>query len=149
MANTTPEENKAATPVQGAGGATENKEQVQGERLTAETPEYVAELLKSNEEVIKSNQLVIDGINQFKESASDLLKDILATAKTGTTAAVSVEPELEEIDPKAKYVVTKDKSFRDSKDFTKEYKAGDDVTGLGEERLAHLVKLGHVEKKPK
>lgn len=47
--------------------------------------------------------------------------------------------------PKAfKHIVTG--SFRDIKDFSKEYKAGDDVSGFDAKRLESLVANGHVEK---
>jgi hypothetical protein len=151
MANTTPEEKKATTPVQGAGGAAETTEPATGADLTQESqeiPGYIAELLKSNEEVIKSNQLVIDGINQFKESASDMIREIVTAGQSGT-AAKGAAPEPVEIDPKAKYAVAKDMSFRDSKDFNKVYKSGDDVSDFEEARLANLVQSGHVVKKSK
>lgn len=47
--------------------------------------------------------------------------------------------------PKAfKHIVTG--SFRDIRDFSKEYKAGDDVSGFDAKRLESLVANGHVEK---
>lgn len=150
MANTTTEENKATTPVQGAGGAAETTEQVQSEQLTAETPDYIAELLKSNEEVIKSNQLVIDAISEFKQTAGEVFAEAVKSVNLNAGPGNGT-PEVEpiEIDPKAKYVVAKDMSFRDSKDFNKVYKSGDDVSDFEEARLANLVQSGHVVKKSK
>ncbi|WP_131535463.1 hypothetical protein [Pedobacter nototheniae] len=56
-------------------------------------------------------------------------------------AIVNPKPEKPKV---FKHIVTG--SFRDIKDFSKEYKAGDDVSDLDPKRLATLVDNGLVEK---
>ena len=150
MADQESNENKATTPAQGAGGSAEKVDQPIAEQLTPETPQYIAELLKSNAEVIASNQLVIEAIGDFKETGGKFLKEAVQSINVGKAdAAAKPQSEPVEIDPKAKYVVAKDMGFRDSKNFTKQYKPGDDVSDFEVERLARLVQIGHVVKKSK
>jgi hypothetical protein len=116
----------------------------------ADRPEWVDALLKSNAETQASNQLVVDAVNQFKELAGELVKEIVEGAKASVEAAQinvpgpsTFEVQLSGYDKSAEYVVKV--PFRDHKDFTKAYKVGEDVSNLGEERIKHLLLTGNVE----
>lgn len=45
-----------------------------------------------------------------------------------------------------KYTVAKGKSFRDRDDWSKEYKEGDDISQLSQERKDYLVEIGYAKK---
>ncbi len=81
--------------------------------------------------------------DELKEEIVELRKSLAKSAKEATPNAVfqsSVE-----FDPETDYIVAAGKSFRDPKDFTKEYAAGDDVTHLGADKLLALLSNGLIE----
>jgi len=115
-----------------------------------DTPKWVAELLASNLATQQSNQAVVDAISQFKELAGDLVSEVVtATKALGENNSVEVtgkqemKLQLPEFDEDAIYEVIV--PFRDSSDFTKLYKLGEDVSHLGEDRIKHLLLIGNVE----
>lgn len=129
-----------------------------------EDPSWLQGLLDSNAAVVKSNDLVIasnealitsndvltEVINSFKESANDLVSDIVSSVKVIkeqevniSAAAPEFKIQLPVFNPDANYEVIV--PFRDSKNFSKMHQEGDDVTHLGEERIKHLLTTGNVE----
>jgi hypothetical protein len=124
--------------------------------LEAQTPEWVAELLESNQavmesnaqyleshnSVLESNQAVIDAVAAFKESANELIEQIGSAATPAIQETAEKIAAAPEFNPDADYVVADGKSFADKHDMTKKYNEGDDVTHLGEDRLKSLLELG-------
>lgn len=112
-------------------------------------PEWLDELLKSNEAVISSNTTVVDSVNRFKEIAGGLVKEVVDSVKLNAEQNIllsHVDSPLKTnspiFNPDADYEVIV--PFRDSKDFTKLHSIGDDVTHLGEDRLTHLLSTGNI-----
>lgn len=153
-ADKTKETVQGAAPSGNTGQATidlgKNAEQP-AESLEAKTPEWVEEILKSNSEVVASNQALIESnsalaesIESFKESANEIISNIgervEAASEQSTKASVKVH-----FAPDEDYEVAAGKSFRDPKDFTHEYKEGDNVNHLGEEVLVRLLGQGLIE----
>jgi len=132
---------QANTPVQGAESAAETPEA--GIILEAQTPEWVAEILASNAAVLQSNQLVIDSLEDFKEHSAEFVAQMVEEfAPKMDGKPINNTTEVSQFDEDADYEVAPGKSFRDSKDFTKEYTEGDVVTHLGAERLQTLLANG-------
>ena len=144
MAKQTTIDEQANTPAQGAEGAAETPATVdepRGTLLEAKDPEWVAELLASNLATQESNQAVIDAIANFRESANELIEKIGEKADPEVKeAAAQVAQSVFNADEN--YVVAEGKSFRDPKDFTKEYTAGDDVSHLDTSVLERLLNQG-------
>ncbi|MEJ2905087.1 hypothetical protein WAE58_21760 [Pedobacter panaciterrae] len=95
----------------------------------------------------ESNQAVVDAIGQFKDSSVDFVKELVG--KFSGTASLgefkqSVQ-EVTEISLDDSYIVAEGKSFRDPKDFTKEYVAGDNVDHLDPAVLIRLLNQGLIE----
>lgn len=117
-------------------------DQPKGDLLTAETHEWVEQIVASNQAVIGSNDAVInsnakliDAFEQFKE---------LSSRKVGNyEQAISAQVE-DTFDEFADYEVAPGKSFRDSRDFTKEFTEGDDVMHLDIETLKRLHSQGYI-----
>lgn len=119
--------------------------------LEAKTPDWVAEILKSNSEVVASNQALIESnsalaesIESFKESANEIISNIGESVEAASEQSVKVSIEVH-FNPDEDYEVAAGKSFRDPKDFTHEYKEGDNVNHLGEEILTRLLAQGLIE----
>lgn len=147
MAKQTTIDEKEVIPVPGAEGNSENKsaesqnQEQANVLLEAQDPQWVQVILDSNQAVIDSNQAVSDSIESFRESANELIQQIgIALPSSEVQYAPSVK--VQEIDEDAAYEVAEGKSFRDSNDFSKEYKSGDDVTDLGAQRLQVLLNQG-------
>lgn len=102
--------------------------------MGAKDPEWVADVLASNEAVIASNEKVVEALNAFKAVHSE-------TTKADKIEISSAHVEVE-INPDASYVVAEGKSFRDSANFSTEYSEGQDVTSLGADRLKALLNQG-------
>lgn len=165
MAKQTTIDEQANTPAPGAEGTAENKTSTtesQPAAAVVETPEWVAKMLESNQAVIKSNEALVESneklaeaISTFKEDANSLIGSIEDNAKSlvetivektapGSKGQSGQKAEVP-FNPVADYEVAEGKSFRDSKDFSKEYKEGDDVTHLGEDVLKRLLSQGLIE----
>lgn len=155
MAKQTSIDDKANTPVQGTEGAAETDAKAleaakaaasaalaEPSEAVTPVPEYVQTILDSNQLVIESNEKVVAGLEAFKEHAIEFI-----SAQSGESSPDRPVKEAKEqkVDLKAAYIVSEGKSFRDSKDFTKEYKAGDDVTAFDEEVLLRLLNQGLIE----
>ncbi|WP_114937572.1 hypothetical protein [Mucilaginibacter endophyticus] len=110
----------------------EENDEPKGELLTAETPEWVEQLLASNQALLESNQSVVNAVAEFKEAAVDFLKS------GGYGHDKQQAKKSEPFDKEADYEVAEGKSFRDYKDFTKEYTSGQDVSHLPVEVLERL-----------
>lgn len=165
MAKQTTIDEQANTPAPGAEGTAENKASTtesQPAAAVVEIPEWVAKVLESNQAVIKSNEALAESneklaeaISTFKEDANSLIGSI--EESTGSLIEkINAKPEQAQqsdsirstgidFNPDTDYEVAKGKSFRDSKDFSKEYKEGDDVTHLGEDVLKRLLSQGLIE----
>lgn len=98
-------------------------------------PEWAEQLLASNQAVIESNAAVIESIAEFKHAAVEFLK-------AGDKSERPSTPKELDIDEDAEYVVADGKSFRDSKNFSKEYTSGEDVSHLDNEVLKRLLNQG-------
>lgn len=164
----TPNLEKPATPAPGAESAAENTAQGAifdesqklkfNEAAAATPPEWLAGLLESNSKVIasnealiasndrafESNEAVVEAIDLFRESARDLVKEVLNSAKNGSEAVGQVEKPVLEVDPEARYIVAKGKSFR-GEDFSVEYVSGTDVTHFSTEALKSLLNRELIE----
>lgn len=121
------------------------------ESLEAKTPEWVAELLESNNTVVASNQALIESnsalaesIESFKESANEIISNIGERVQAASEQSDKGTVEVR-FDPDEDYEVAAGKSFRDPKEFTKEYSEGDNVNHLGEEVLTRLLFQGLIE----
>lgn len=139
---------KANTPVPGAESAAENKtaEQAKVEVLEVKTPEWVQAILDSNAKLIESNQSVVDAITQFKEASYDFAKELGEGLRAQLAPSEFNQSVMEkQLDLDESYVVAEGKSFRDPKNFTKEYVAGDDVDHLDPEVLTRLLNQGLIE----
>lgn len=173
MAKQTSIEDQAATPGQGAEGAAANKTltDLQKSELTearneallsaqssdpnapsyvapeaAEVPSWVAEVLESNQALIDSNAALTESIESFKESANSIIDKIdervEQASEQGQVVNVATESDF---DIDSEYQVSVGKSFRDPKDFAKEYTEGDNVDHLGEDVLKRLLSQGLIE----
>lgn len=151
---------KVKEPVQGAAPAGNTGQatidlvkpaEQSAETVEVKTPDWVAELLESNKAVIASNQALIESnsalaesIESFKESANEIISNIgervEAAYEQSPKASVKVH-----FDPDEDYEVAAGKSFRDPKNFAKEYNEGDNVNHLGEEVLTRLLGQGLIE----
>lgn len=97
-----------------------------------EAPEWMKSILDSNAAVIESNE--------------EVLAELRSLNLGGKSEAVKEKPAKElKVNLKAKYVVSEGKSFRDSKDFSKEFTAGQEVSHLDEDRLKNLLIQGLIE----
>jgi hypothetical protein len=153
-----PIDDKELTPAQGAEGvlqagadqplATTEDLKLLIERFTEfareNPPEWVKQILDSNQAVIdshnaltESNQSVIQSVADFKEAAAEFLK-----AGSSEKENPAVESEF---DADSDYEVAPGKSFRDPQDFTKEYTEGDDVSHLPVDSLKRLLAAGMIE----
>lgn len=119
--------------------------------LEAKTPEWVAELFEFNNAVIASNKALIESnsalaesIESFKESANEIISNIGERVQAASEQSDKGTIEVR-FDPDEDYEVAAGKSFRDPKDFTHEYKEGDNVNHLGEEVLTRLLIQGLIE----
>jgi len=126
------------------------KEDAPDSTLVAVRPEWLDDLLRSNEAVILSNTTVVDSVNRFKDLAGGLVKEVVDTVKINaeqnlpvTPVHISLKTNSPVFNPDAEYEVIV--PFRDSEDFNKIHKVGDDVTKLGQERIEHLLITGNVE----
>lgn len=154
---------KVVTPAQGAEGTTENQE-AKGTGstetdVTTETidiveevaPEWAVKLLESNQAVIDSNNVVVEAVSDFKENASNVVRDILETANSaskGEKIAAKVEQSKKpkvEVNKESKYVVREGKRFADKDDPSFIYEAGYNVSSLATERLQALLEQGIIE----
>lgn len=114
-------------------------------------PEWAVALQASNEAVIASNVAFTESVGEFKEFANKLVSEITKAGKasgkheSAKPAKPILTPETVNFDPEADYVVVKGQSFWDRNDHTREYKAGEDVTHLGEEILRSLLARELVE----
>ncbi|AMR34139.1 hypothetical protein A0256_23155 [Mucilaginibacter sp. PAMC 26640] len=136
MAKQTTIEDKELTPAQGAEGTVQ---QAQDPVVISENPEWVEQLIASNQAVVDSNADMKQCILDYKEEVLGFLKHI---SKTDTeTARVFAEDEFDEYED---YEVAAGKSFRDPKDFSKEYTEGDDVMHLDAETLKRLHAQGYI-----
>ena len=115
------------------------------------TPEWVAELLESNKAVIASNQAQIESnsalnesIESFKESANEIISNIGERVEASSEQSGKATVEIY-FNPDEDYEVAAGKSFRDPKNFAKEYSEGDNVNHLGEEVLTRLLAQGLIE----
>lgn len=152
---------QATTPAPGAEGtadvnagkveqAAESKEQSIG------TPEWVEKLLASNAEVIESNnalaasnEAVVAAVEQFKDKATDLIREVIDEAKNGqsaTSTEVKTRKALPEVDADATYVVKAGRKFQD-KDSHMMYHEGEDVSHFDIPRLQSLLEQGIIEEK--
>jgi hypothetical protein len=104
------------------------------EVLLAEIIESGPAQERSNQAVVDSNAALVDAFDQFKELSSRKVGNYIESAAV-----------VEDFDESADYEVATGKSFRDSKDFTKEYTEGDDVTHLGVDVLKRLHAQGLVQ----
>jgi hypothetical protein len=126
--------------------------------LEAQTHEWVAELLESNQavlesnaqyleshnSVLESNQAVIEAVAAFKESANELIEQIgsaAAPAIQETAVKIATAPQF---NPNADYEVAGGKEFRAPNDFTTIHKEGENVNHLGAEKLKSLLAQGLV-----
>jgi len=117
---------------------------------SSERPTWLDELLASNLALQESNQALIDAIGRFKESAGDLVSEVVKAAQDSVQNSIAevsgkqdIKLQLPEYDEDSVYEVVV--PFRDSADFTKLYEAGEDVSHLGEHRIKHLLSTGNVE----
>ena len=116
----------------------DDAKQPEAELLEAKTPEWVQTILDSNQAVLDSNQKVVDALEDLKLFDADRSSNQDGPVKTKVLAE-------DQFDEDADYEVAEGKSFRDSKDFSIEYKAGKDVTHLGADRLKVLLSQGLVQ----
>jgi hypothetical protein len=105
----------------------------------AETPEWVQAILDSNAAVISINQVVISGLESFKQHAADFVQNI---ADGGQSVNEIEPPKQADFDEDADYEVAPGKSFADKDDITKKYSSGDDVSHFDADRLKSLLTLG-------
>lgn len=151
-------EDQATTPVRGAGDAAEPKTDAVSPVTVSD--ELLNVLLKSNTEVIESNALVVESnqalidsntaltesIESFKESANEIIDKIgERVEQTSEQGAMVISAVVDQFDTDSEYQVSAGKSFRDPKDFAKEYTAGDNVDHLGEDVLKRLLSQGLIE----
>ena len=119
---------------QGAGKG----EKPEAELLEAQTPEWVQTILDSNQAVLDSNQKVVDALEDLKLFADERSSNAGGEVKTKYLAE-------DQFDEDEDYVVAEGKSFRDSNNFSIEYKQGEEVTHLGADRLKVLLSQGLVQ----
>lgn len=151
-------DDKVITPAPGAEGATE-KDPVQTpapaetpapEPQAAVQPDWVQAILDSNAALMASNEAVIAGLESFKEHAADFVEEIAEKASAGSGSEPSKPKQAKEVqvDITAEYVVAEGKSFRDKNNISKEFKSGESVSGLDEDRLKNLLNQGLIELAP-
>jgi len=113
---------------------------------SGEKPEWVNELLASNQAVIDSNNAVVEAVKVFEDKASDIVNEVIATAKNSAAnpnvSQSAPVVKLPEIDSDATYIVAKGKTFEDKENPGRYFSAGDDVTDLDNERLKNLLSQG-------
>lgn len=151
-------EDQAATPVQGAESGAEPNVPVVAPVTVSD--ELLNALFKSNAEVIESNALVVESnqaliesntalsesIESFKERANAIIDKIgERVGQTSEQGQVVISAVVDQFDADSEYQVSAGKSFRDPKDFAKEYTAGDNVDHLGEDVLKRLLGQGLIE----
>lgn len=105
------------------------QDDAQGVLLEAKQPEWVKELLLSNEATQKSNEKLVEALSKISE----------VLQQNSSLANPSAEKPQLEVNKDAKYEVAPGKSFRDPLDFTKEYAEGDEVNHLSDESLKVLL----------
>lgn len=139
------------TPEQGLGATTENAAPAnadlhdasgnldQGEEtlLEADVPEWVEELLESNQAVVDSNNTLIEALGNFKCSGGS------GEAKQNATPETPAKRE--KVKAKAQYVVREGKAFVNKHDRSKVYVGGEEVSDLDKERLQNLLDQGIIE----
>ena len=156
-------DDKEETTAPGAAGSSENTAGLEfkdGILVTAEPPKWVEDILSSNElviasnaEVVKSNESLSKSLAELIESAPDLLEsnksviDALSELKDRASRTVGnyqeqMSKDVPAFDHDADYEVAEGKSFRDPKDFKKEYTEGDNVSHLGAAVLENLLNQG-------
>lgn len=116
-----------------------------GETKDDTAPDWVAQILQSNEAVIASNEQLIESIGLFRESATDLVKQIVVTGKLYTDPAEETSTEPVKTGDGTKYVVSAGKQFQD-KHTHHYYNEGDDVSHLADDRLQRLLSQKIIER---
>lgn len=130
-----------------------DKPEVSADESAVSTPDWVNEILASNKAVIASNNAVIESNNSvveaiadFRQGASEVVKEIFEAGQkiaAGGQQVAKVEPP--KIDPKARYVVKAGKKFVDKYDTSVTYSGGHEVTHLEKDRLQNLLSQGTIE----
>ncbi len=105
----------------------------EGKELVAETPQWVNQILESNQRVIDSNNGVIEAVKAFGEPKSFL-----------QAKEPEKKPEVV-VNRKAKYVVGKGKKFADKEAGGVIREAGYEVSKFSPERLENLLSQGLIE----
>lgn len=135
--------NKATTTAQGAEGQSEettNETPVVVEETTVEvtneevTPAWASDLIESNKAVAESNNRLADALENF-------------SGITPVGEQKKVVKHVPAYNATAVYVVAKGKQFNDVEDHKISYKAGDDVSHLGEKRITVMLENGLVVEK--
>lgn len=153
-------QNEAQQPQGGETGASvsANEQLPLADVVVEQTPEWLQQLLDSNqtvidsnnalvasnESVVTSNDALIEAVGKFNEHATELVREILEGAKA-QQQVISASPSAKsvELDPDADYVVAPGKSFH-NKDTGLMQIEGDDVTHFEPERLKNLISQGIV-----
>ncbi|PPK98979.1 hypothetical protein [Parapedobacter indicus] len=115
----------------------------EGKHLEPEDPEWVNQIIESNQRVIDSNNEVIEAIKSFNDNAKDVVRDILHSAN-GKVETEEKKPEVV-LNRKAKYVVASGKRFADKESGGIIREAGFDVSSFSPERLRNLLSQGIIE----
>ncbi|MXV16835.1 hypothetical protein [Hufsiella ginkgonis] len=152
-----PEQNQAKETAPGAAPAAgaENGEQTTtaentGTLLVSETPDWVDQILQSNQAVVDSNEKVIAAIESFKEHSGEFIHELVkeftnsAKAGSGDIAQETIKRTELEVKARAKYVVSDGKGFVD-KEKDRQFNSGDHVTGLNSDRLKILLNQGVIQ----
>ncbi len=99
----------------------------------------------SNNDLNQDSNLGNEGQNDPSKNANDSEGPTLGTDEKAPQQQSTDTGELEAYKEPKIVGVKVVKPFRDRDNFAKEYKEGDDVSHLDEERLTHLARIGHIE----